>query len=193
MSAGSYVTSTFTQDIEDEIRRLGAQVDLFWNDEKAVYDDFSIPPNARIMEIGSGPGFYIKKLAERYPDATFVSLEYDKDFSEYQKILFEGELASRIEIINGDILEVEDLGKFDLVVSRMVLEHIPGPEKVFLKMSSFVKLGGRLMLLDNDFSNHLRTFPRVDELDDLYDAYCKMRLDQGGKRKICAHVFVGIC
>ena len=36
------------------------------------------------------------------------------------------------------------------------------------------------MLLDNDFSNHLRTYPRVDELDDLYQAYCNMRVAQGG-------------
>lgn len=180
MSVGSYITSTFSQDIADEIRRLGVQVDLFWEEEKSVYDDFELPANARILEIGSGPGYYTKKLAGRYPDATFVSLEYDKDFSNFQHELFEGELAQRIEIINGDILAIQDLGQFDLVVSRMVLEHLPEPDKVFNKMNSFVKIGGRFLLLDNDFSNHLRTFPRVDELDDLYQAYCNMRVDQGG-------------
>lgn len=180
MSVGSYITSTFSQDIADEMRRLGVQVDLFWDEEKSVYDNISLPSKPRIMEIGSGPGFYIKKLADRFPDATFVSLEYDKDFSNYQHELFQGELADRVEIINGDILTITDLGEFDLVVSRMVLEHLPEPEKVFNKMSSFVKVGGRFMLLDNDFSNHLRTYPRVDELDDLYRAYCDMRVAQGG-------------
>ncbi len=180
MSAGSYSTSTFTKDIHDEIKRLGTQVELFWQEEQRIYDDIQLPENARIMEIGSGPGFYVKKLAGRFPDATFVSFEYDKYFTDHQKVLFDGSIKSRIEIVNGDINDAADLGQFDLVVSRMVLEHMSEPESVFVKMSSFVKVGGQLVLLDNDFSNHLRTYPRVDELDDLYNAYCRMRLDQGG-------------
>jgi len=180
MSVGSYITSNFSQDIADEIRRLGVQVDLFWEEEKHVYDDIRLPKNARILEIGSGPGYYVKKLASLYPEATFVSLEYDQTFSDFQHELFKGDLASRVDIICGDILSIDGLGEFDFVVSRMVLEHLPNPESVFQKMNAFVKVGGTFMLLDNDFSNHLRTFPRVDELDNLYDAYCSLRVDEGG-------------
>jgi len=180
MSVGSYITSTFSQDISDEMRRLGVQVDLFWDEEQKIYSEIELPTKPRILEIGSGPGFYIKKLANLYPDATLVSFEYDKDFTAFQRTLFKGELAERIEIVNGDINTIEGLGEFDLVVSRMVLEHLPEPEKVFNKMNAFVKVGGYFILLDNDFSNHLRTYPRVDELDDLYHAYCNMRVAQGG-------------
>lgn len=180
MSAGSYVTSSFSQSITDEIKRLGIQVDLFWGAEKSIYEDFSLPPGARVLEVGSGPGFYIKKLAETFPDANFVSLEYDQKFSEYQHELFEGELSNRVEIIHGDVLSIEGLKDFDMVVSRMVLEHLPEPEKAFDRMGSFLKDGGRFVLLDNDFTNHLRTYPRVDELGELYKAYCRARVEQGG-------------
>ncbi len=180
MSSGSYTTSTFSQDIADEIKRLGVQVDLFWEEEKHVYDRIILPQGARILEIGSGPGFYIKKLASIFPEASFVSFEYDQEFTNYQHQLFDVDLSNRVEIIQGDINTIEGLGEFDLVISRMVLEHLPEQEKVFDKMSSFVKENGRFLLLDNDFSNHLRTFPRVDELDDLYDAYCNLRVAEGG-------------
>lgn len=180
MSVGSYITSNFSVDTADEIRRLGVQVDLFWEEEKKIYDNISLPAHPKILEIGSGPGFYLEKLASLFPDASFVSLENDRTFSEYQHELFTGELASRVEVVCGDILSVEGLGEFDLVVSRMVLEHLPQPEIVFQKMNAFVKVGGTFLLLDNDFSNHLRTFPRVDELDVLYSAYCSLRLAEGG-------------
>lgn len=180
MEVGSYITSTFSQDIADEIRRLGVQVDLFWEEEKLLYDNIFLPPNPKILEIGSGPGHYVKKLSSLFSNASFLSLEYDKTFCRFQHELFEGDLSSRVEVINGDINKIDGLGEFDLVVSRMVLEHLPDQEVVFDKMSSFVKNGGSLLLLDNDFSNHLRTDPRVDELDDLYQAYCAMRLTQGG-------------
>ncbi|MBX2857831.1 MAG: methyltransferase domain-containing protein [Cellvibrionaceae bacterium] len=180
MSVGSYIASDFSQDISDEIRRLGVQVELFWQEEKKVYDNLAIPEQARILEIGSGPGFYVKKLAELFPQARFVSLEYDKTFSAYQHQLFAGELAERTDIVCGDILNIEGLGEFDLVVSRMVLEHLPQPQTVFQKMNAFVKRGGTFVLLDNDFSNHLRTYPRVSELDELYEAYCQQRIAEGG-------------
>lgn len=180
MSGGSYITSTFSESITDEIKRLGTQVELFWDEERRIYDLFSLPDKPRILEVGSGPGFYIKKLSAIYPDATFVSLEYDKTFSEYQPKLFGQELSERTECVCGDINTIDGLGEFDLVVSRMVLEHLPNPENVFQKMSSFVKVGGVFVLLDNDFSNHLRTYPRVPELDALYDAYCQMRVSEKG-------------
>ena len=180
MTAGSYTTSTFSDDVADEIRRLGVQVDLFWEEEKHVYDNFSIPSGGRILEIGSGPGFYIKKLASIFPEQSFTSFEYDQTFADYQPELFDSELASRVEIVQGDINTIEGLGEFDLVISRMVLEHLPEQEKIFDKMGSFVKDGGKFLLLDNDFSNHLRTYPRVNELDDLYQAYCNLRIDEGG-------------
>lgn len=180
MSGGSYETSTFSEDIKDEIKRLGTQVDLFWGEEQRIYDSLSLPANPRILEVGSGPGFYVKKLSTLFPGASFVSLEYDKTFSEYQSELFGEELSARAECVCGDINTIEGLGEFDLVVSRMVLEHLPNPERVFDKMSAFVKVGGTFVLLDNDFSNHLRTFPRVAELDELYQAYCEMRVSESG-------------
>lgn len=180
MSGGSYETSTFSEDIKDEIKRLGTQVDLFWEEEQHIYDSLSLPANPRILEVGSGPGFYVKKLSTLFPDASFVSLEYDKTFSDYQPQLFGEELSARAECICGDINTIEGLGEFDLVVSRMVLEHLPNPERVFDKMSAFVRVGGTFVLLDNDFSNHLRTFPRVAELDELYQAYCEMRVSESG-------------
>ena len=180
MSEGSYVAEKFSEDILDEIRRLGVQVDLFWTEEREAYADVHLPENARILDIGSGPGFYVRKLASLFPTASFVSLEYDATFADYQREVFSQPDQPDVEVICGDVMTAEGIGEFDLVVSRMVLEHLPDPDDVFDKMNSFVKDKGWLFLVDNDFSNHLRTYPRVDELDDLYSAYCKLRLLEGG-------------
>jgi len=183
MSKGSYITTEFTEDILGEIRRLGLQVNLFWKEEKKIYQSIRIPKEGRIIEIGSGPGFYSNKLSQLYPSAEVTSFEYDKTFVEYHKDFIAENGLSSIEVIQGDILgeeEMSGLKGFDLLVSRMVLEHLPNPESIFKKLISMVKPGGYLVILDNDFSNHLRTVPHILELDKLYDAYCRARLEEGG-------------
>ena len=182
MSKGSYITTEFTEDILGEIKRLGLQVELFWPEEKKIYESISLPESGRILEVGSGPGFYSNHLSEFYKSASVTSFEYDSSFVDFHRDYLRKNEIQSIDVIQGDVLgyNMESLGQYDLVVSRMVLEHLPEPENIFRKLLSMVKLGGHIVILDNDFSNHLRTVPDIPELDTLYNAYCLARKEEGG-------------
>lgn len=180
MKKGSYISSEFSISFDDEINRLGAQVELFWSNEFKLYERIHPKRNVNILEIGSGPGFYLKKLIELLPEATFTSLERDPGYCVYQETLFAGEPLEKIKIINGDIEHYHDIGKFDLIVLRLLLEHVQHPEEILRKLHSFLNTGGKVIIIDNDFDNHLKTYPRIPELSDLYKAYCESQIAEGG-------------
>lgn len=178
---GSYVSNEFSIDISNELERLTNQVDLFWDKECVHYKDLPLGTGSKILECGSGSGHYLTKLVDLYPKAEFFSLEADPAYAEAQKIRFDKAPYNKINVINSTI-ENSTLpeNNFDLIILRLVLEHLPHPDQVVASLRKLLKVGGQLFLIDNDFHNHLLTYPHIPELSTLYDAYCRQRVDQGG-------------
>jgi len=183
---GSYVSTEFSMNVADEIRRLGKQVDLFWKKESELYLSLGLASHIRILEVGSGPGYYIKKLSEIFPEASFTSMEMDSSFVEFQRTLFSEGLVDKVKIIQGNLegLPAEVTG-YDLIIARLVIEHVQKPSEIVAELTHLLNENGKLVLIDNDFENHLRTFPRIEELNQLYKAYCGQRLEEGG------HPYIG--
>jgi len=73
---------------------------------------------------------------------------------------------------------------FDFVIVRLVLEHLPDPLVAMREVFRVLKDGGRAVFIDNDFDFHVRTFPDVPELADLYKGYCDARIQEGGNPRI---------
>jgi SAM-dependent methyltransferase len=69
---------------------------------------------------------------------------------------------------------------FDFIVLRLVLEHVVDPVVALGQLRKLLRPGGRIAVISNDFAFHLRTWPEVGELDDLYDAYIASRRSDGG-------------
>jgi SAM-dependent methyltransferase len=65
---------------------------------------------------------------------------------------------SNIEFINSNIYDIEDLGQFDIILTKDVLEHIHGQEKFLLFVKKFLKPGGKFFLgfppWQNPFGGH---------------------------------------
>ena len=70
---------------------------------------------------------------------------------------------------------------FDFVIGRMVLEHLPDPLNAVREVHRVLKTGGKAVFIDNDFDMHLRAYPDIPELKELYEAYCRCRISEGGK------------
>ncbi len=178
---GSYVSNEFSVDISNELERLTNQVDLFWDKESVHYTDLQFGSGSKILECGSGSGHYLTKLVDLYPKAEFYSLEADAAYAEAQKVRFQEAPYNKINVVN---CTIEDSplpeNNFDLIILRLVLEHLPNADQVVASLRKMLKVGGRLFLIDNDFHNHLLTYPNIPELSTLYDAYCRQRVDQGG-------------
>ena len=178
---GSYISHEFSADVDNEIRRLEAQVALFWEEEKAMYDSLGISGMGKVLDCGSGPGHLVKRLAKSYPQVQFYSLEMDAAYCSWQQETVKKERIQNISIIQGTI-EQNGIkpGSLDLIIIRLVLEHVTDIEGSFKVLKGLLKPGGRLIAIDNDFSLHLTTAPPVRSLDTLYEAYCNARAAEGG-------------
>src|SRR5688572_22945896 len=160
---GSYDVSTFAVSVDAEIERLNAQLDLFWDQELALYQRFGLRDGMRVLDCGCGPGHLLAKLHSVYPALRSVGIEVDDQLvSAAQTVVTERKLTN-CQIWRQSItaLELPD-NSFDFVVSRLVLEHLPDPMPALNEALRVLKVGGSAVFIDNDFDFHERTHPDSD-------------------------------
>jgi ubiquinone/menaquinone biosynthesis C-methylase UbiE len=182
---GSYQIQTITSNVDLEIKRLKAQVELFWDKEIKHYVEFGLTDGMSIVELGSGPGFVTEKIIQRFPNTKITAVEIDPLLVEYAKNYLAEKQFHQCTVIQKSIIETglpENL--FDFAITRLLLEHLPDPVGAIGEVFRILKPGGKIVVVDNDFEIHIMTYPHVSELRELYDAYCQARYAEGGNPKI---------
>jgi ubiquinone/menaquinone biosynthesis C-methylase UbiE/acyl carrier protein len=175
---GSYNLSSFAADIDGEIQRLNAQVDLFWNQELPLYQRLGMQDGMRLLDCGCGSGYLLKKLQDAFPGMQCTGIEIEEPLVALAKKTVTGNGCQILQRpITGSGLPEDS---FDFVISRLVLEHLPNPLEALKEVLRVLKIGGRAVFLDNDFDLHERTWPDSPALDELYHAYRRARRADGG-------------
>ncbi len=103
---------------------------------------FAIPPHARILEVGCGPGALCEALARWYPDATVHGADRDSQFVAYA--------AEHIPVASFSEEDATALsfadGSFDVTISNTVSEHVE-PSAFFGEQYRVLREGGVCLLL----------------------------------------------
>ncbi len=181
----SYKIDEFSSNVDVEIERLKAQVELFWHEEKSNYEEHGLRDGLKVLECGSGPGCLVLKMAQNYPDSEIHSLEIDPILMRHQREYLKQNSVENVKFYESSINDNSlPENYFDIIISRLVLEHLPEPVKALKNMRRLLNENGRLIIVDNDFDFHLRTFPNIPELETMYKAYCRLRVDEGGNPRI---------
>lgn len=101
-----------------------------------------------VLEIGTGSGFFLDFAKESFPNSRFWGVEYD------QRLLDETvSRAPYAKIIQGNA-ENFDLGqgRYDLVVSFQVIEHLYNPSAMLENVRGHLKPGGILLVTTPNLS-----------------------------------------
>jgi len=111
------------------------------------------PEEVRVLEIGTGPGFFAILLCETGFDVTAVDLT-PAMLEEARKNA--GALADRIHFaeMNAEKLDFEDAG-FDVVVSRNLTWNLPHPARAYAEWTRVLKPGGLLLNFDANWYAYL--------------------------------------
>lgn len=178
---GSYHVSSFSANMQAEIRRLNAQVDLFWPSEHELITRYGLKDGMDYLDCGCGPGRLIDLLKSTYPALNCTGLEMDPILVDAANQMLSSKGYPDCRVVQGTAevpgLEAES---FDFITMRLVLEHVPDPVVALESLRRLLRPGGRLLIISNDFENHTRTWPPVPELDALYEAYCASRRKDNG-------------
>lgn len=107
--------------------------------------DFS--KNLQVLEIGCAEAGVLKAFLEKGHQCTGIELSDSR--IEFASGFHKDALAAgRIRFINKNIYDIDikaDLGtKFDLIILKDVIEHIPEQEKVIPKLTEFLSPGGKI-------------------------------------------------
>ena len=179
--SGSYKLDSFTKNRSTEVLRLKAQVELFFENELKIYKQIGMRDGFKVIECGCGPGYLLLNLARTFPNSHFTGLEIDPYLLEsFQKSIAHNNTSS-IVAKQGSIYETgEEDALYDLVISRLVIEHLDKPQDALAELYRILKPGGKLIIVSNDFEYHVLTHPHIPELHTMYKAYCQSRVDEGG-------------
>ena len=181
----SYDVSTFSVDADAEMERLNAQLDLFWEQELALYQRSGLRDGIRVLDCGCGPGRLLTRLHALYPGLQSVGIETDPQLVDRAREAISEKNLRGCRILQESIMALPfPDNSFDFAVARLVLEHLPDPVTALKEVRRVLKPGGRAVFVDNDFDFHERTSPNITALDDLYAAYQSARRADSGNPSI---------
>lgn len=139
------------QELEDERRGLWKRkLDKLLREQFPGRDAGSI----RVLDIGTGPGFFARLLAESGYEVFAVDAA-GRMLEEARKNA--GPYAERIGWMLGDVQRLEEVKdqSFDALVTRNVTWNLPHPEKAYAEWYRILKAGGILLNFDADWYGYL--------------------------------------
>ena len=125
-----------------------------------LFDYFTFPEGARVLELGSGPARLWRENLERIPPSWDVTLT---DFSAGMIREAEATLPNSFTftVVDAQALPFED-AVFDAVIANHMLYHVPDLPKALSEMRRALKPGGRLFAATNG-QNHMRELNELSQ------------------------------
>jgi ubiquinone/menaquinone biosynthesis C-methylase UbiE len=107
---------------------------------EVVFELAGLKPGDKVLDIGSGRGWFSIYAAGQKADVTAVDLSREN----LQRVK---EANSSVNTVYGDAIELPFTDeKFDLIVALELLEHLVEPKTAILNWSRFLKPAGRLLV-----------------------------------------------
>ena len=102
-------------------------------------------PNTKILEVGSGTGFFTDIIFKLNPQVNLTCLEPDESFIMILKEQF-GDSIQLVPNLIEDTFELTD--KFDVAFTHIVVHNLPNPIKILEKMKESVRIGGHVVIIE---------------------------------------------
>jgi SAM-dependent methyltransferase len=136
---------------ESMVRNLAAQAEAIWPQEEPLFARYGLPAAASVLDVGTGTGEIVERLAARLPEASFLGLDLEEAHLDRARARC-ARFGGRARFQAGDALALPlDDASFDLVICRHVLQAVPDAARVVAEMARVVRPGGRLHVLAEDY------------------------------------------
>jgi SAM-dependent methyltransferase len=119
---------------------------LVYNERYGIFEELLSPAHRRILDVGSGAGYFLLRGKERGWQA--LGIEPSTIAAAHTRSL-------GLTVVEGFLTEeiAGKLGTFDVVHMSEVLEHVPGPQRIMNLAGSLLNPGGLLCtVVPNDYN-----------------------------------------
>lgn len=129
--------------------------EIYFNEQAVTSEKYILPfirevadvdENTSVLEIGCGEGGNLKPFldigCERIVGVDILPGKIENAIKFYTN--HPGK--KKIEFVTGDIYDIRELGQFDIIITRDVLEHIHGQERFMQFVKKFLKPDGKFFL-----------------------------------------------
>ena len=127
--------------------------------------------DARILDVGCGPGTITVDLARRVPSGSVVGLDRSEDVIAEARATAREAGATNVDFGVGDVYALDHADdSFDVVHAHQVLQHLSDPVAALREMGRVCAPEGVVAVRDSDYSA-FTWWPAVPELDEWLDVY----------------------
>jgi SAM-dependent methyltransferase len=112
---------------------------LFDGDSEKLLDRTGIRPGWRCLEVGAGAGSVARILADRAGAANVVATDLDTT-------LLAPLAETGVRVLRHDVTTDDAPGEFDLIHTRLVLEHVARQDLALRRLASWLRPGGVLVV-----------------------------------------------
>lgn len=163
---------SYSDSIKEELFSFKKQAWLDLIKEYAPQDE-----KMKILDIGTGPGFFPVILSEAGFDVTAIDCT-ENMLHEAECNLKAAGVNAELRLMDSHKLEFSD-NEFDLIINRNVTWTLHDPKTAYREWYRVLKEGGRLMIFDSNFAYRFVD----DELNKKYQDALKKAAEKGYERK----------
>lgn len=140
--------------VEDQ---LALQIEIAFDRHHAFLVDNGLPSCKQVVDLGTGNGMFLNRLAKHHPDLQFIGIDkrshlLDRGKSHSPQNI-KWELLDAISDNYSDIIS-----KTDGVLMRYLLLHVPNARELLSIWKSHLKPGSKIWVIDVDLS-HFQCIP----------------------------------
>ncbi len=143
---------------------LDLQTKMFLPYEVSFYLNSNIWKKAKsILDVGCGNGSYVSRISKFFPEKSYTAIDVSSELISIAK----NELSASNIRFQQDALETFSEHKsFDVVIMRLVVQHLKDFPSILQQVSYLLKPGGTLLIIEPDLKK-FQNWPSTPKFDNL--------------------------
>lgn len=182
-SSPSYKADEEHRDLDSELARLKAQLDLSWKQELRLLRWLGLQDGMTILEVGCGPGYVTEQLYTAFPHSPITALDNDEQMLARAADHLAKQQLPQPEWVHANILATGlATGRFDFVIARYLFQHLSDPIAAAREVRRVLRPAGTLAIIDIDATLWGLVTPAFPQL---YPIFAKTnQIERGGNKLI---------